>query len=101
MEIGEIFAGMYPPEAAIWCRDNGAKIIEIEKVGETRRFQIVEDKPTEEERKTVEINSLKSFLSETDYVVIKIAEGVATPEDYAEVIAQRQSARARIRELEA
>lgn len=57
--------------------------------------------PTEEEKRINEINSLKGFLADTDYTIIKIAEGVATPEDYAEVIAQRQSARARIRELEA
>jgi hypothetical protein len=100
MEIGEIFEGMYPPEAAVWCRDNGAKIIEIESQG-TRRFQIVSAEPTEEEKRAKEIYVLKHFLADTDYVVIKIAEGVATPEDYAEVIAQRQSARARIRELEA
>lgn len=32
----------------------------------------------------------KKQLADTDYVVIKIAEGAATVDDYADVIAQRQ-----------
>jgi hypothetical protein len=40
-------------------------------------------------------------LSATDYAVIKIAEGAATPEEYAELIAQRQQWRQEINALEA
>lgn len=47
-----------------------------------------------------EIFALKAKLRETDYVVIKIAEGAATTEEYSEVIAQRETWRARINELE-
>jgi hypothetical protein len=47
-----------------------------------------------------QIAKLKQYLSDTDYVVIKIAEGAATEEDYAEVILQREAARASINELE-
>ena len=47
-----------------------------------------------------EIFLLKAQLRETDYVVIKIAEGAATSEEYSEVIAQREAWRARINELE-
>lgn len=47
-----------------------------------------------------EIEMLKQFLNDTDYVVIKIAEGVATKEEYAEVLQDRQKARDRIRECE-
>lgn len=47
-----------------------------------------------------EIFALKAKLRETDYVVIKIAEGAATTEEYSEVIAQRKGWRARINELE-
>ena len=47
-----------------------------------------------------EIAWLKSQLSLTDYVVIKIAEGEATKEDYAEVIEQRKAWRKRIKELQ-
>lgn len=48
-----------------------------------------------------EILMLKAKLRNTDYTVIKIAEGVATVEEYADVIAQRDTWRARINELEA
>lgn len=47
-----------------------------------------------------EIRELKDQLRETDYAVIKIAEGAATSEEYSEVIAQREAWRARINELE-
>ena len=61
--------------------------------------------PTETERKIqaaeTEIAQLKAKLNETDYVVAKIAEGVSTKEDYAEVLEDRQEWRARINELEA
>ena len=47
-----------------------------------------------------EIAQLKSNLVKSDYCVIKIAEGVATSEEYAEILTQRQQWRARINELE-
>lgn len=47
-----------------------------------------------------QIATLKRKLSETDYAVIKIAEGAATAEDYADLIAQRQVWRAEINDLE-
>ena len=43
---------------------------------------------------------LKNLLAGTDYVVLKIAEGVATKEDYASVLDIRQQWRAEINELE-
>ncbi len=46
------------------------------------------------------IAALKCKLSETDYAVIKIAEGAATTADYADLIAQRQTWRAEINDLE-
>ncbi len=46
-----------------------------------------------------EIARLKKRLADTDYCVIKIAEGAATVEEYADVIAQRAAWRARINEL--
>ena len=55
--------------------------------------------PTPEEHKQREIWELKSKLAETDYAVIKIAEGAATAEEYADLIKSRQEWRARINEL--
>lgn len=55
---------------------------------------------TEIEKKQSEISELKGKLASTDYVVMKISEGVATTEEYAGVLEDRQSWRARINELE-
>ena len=59
---------------------------------------------TEEEKaaeaKEARINELKAKLSETDYVAAKIAEGAATKEEYASVLADRQAWRDEINALE-
>lgn len=47
-----------------------------------------------------EIDECKKRLAETDYVVIKIAEGAAVYEEYAAIIAERRALRNRIAELE-
>lgn len=52
-----------------------------------------------EDRKNVLFSLVRdreAKLKETDYVAAKIAEGAATPEEYAEVLAKRQQARADI-----
>lgn len=46
-----------------------------------------------------QIDVLKKKLEDTDYVSAKIAEGAATREEYADLIALRQSWRDRINEL--
>lgn len=47
-----------------------------------------------------EILRLKARLAETDYCVIKIAEGVATKEEYADVLTERAELRKKINQLE-
>lgn len=54
----------------------------------------VEEIPVE-----IQIAELKQKLTDTDYIVIKIAEGAATIEEYKEVIAQRQEWRKEIGKL--
>lgn len=44
-EIGQIFEGMYPQEAAEWCNNNDAYIDEIEPQCGVRRFEIKEQEP--------------------------------------------------------
>ena len=63
--------------------------------------------PTEQEKEKSaarsEYQSLKRYLNDTDYVVIKEAEGVVSEEDatkYAEIKTKREQARTRINELE-
>lgn len=48
----------------------------------------------------VEIVQLKQKLADTDYIAAKLAEGVATKEEYAEQLIQRAEWRMRINELE-
>ena len=44
--IGQIFEGLYPPEAAIWCNQNNLLIAEIEPIvvdeKTVRRYEIIE-----------------------------------------------------------
>ena len=54
----------------------------------------------EEQRRSERIDKLKALLQDSDYAVIKIAEGAATIEEYADVIANRKEWRAEINELE-
>ena len=74
-------------------------------------YKLVDGKPvlrTEEDKspETAKINacaeiySLKKKLADTDYIAAKIAEGAATKEEYAEKLAERESWRARINELQ-
>jgi len=64
-------------------------------------------KSIEQIQREIRINELKKeraeliqYLLETDYTVIKIAEGVATVEEYLEVLQQRQAFRNRINEID-
>ena len=60
-EIGQIFEGIYPPEAAMWCNEHQAYIEEFEKVEDVRRFQIVAiPKPTTEELAIWELAQAKA-----------------------------------------
>ena len=82
-------------QGAIWCNKNGAMID-----SETWEIKAIPE-PSSENLALHEIAELKRKLSETDYAVIKIAEGAAQPDEYSEVIGQRAIWRARINELEA
>ncbi|MDR2486157.1 MAG: hypothetical protein LBD55_12300 [Treponema sp.] len=52
-----------------------------------------------EEEKPLRVMDLRRRLAETDYLAVKIAEGSATKEEYADQIAQRQAWREEIRRL--
>ena len=47
-----------------------------------------------------EIEMLRQILVDTNYVIIDMAEGLATPEECADIIEQRKEWRKRINELE-
>lgn len=99
--IGQIFDGVYPPMAAVWCNANNAF---IDVIGE-RRYEIkAVPGPSEEEIKQARIAELKGQLDSTDYKVIKCAEsqlaGVELPYDVAALHAERQALRDEINQLE-
>lgn len=54
--IGDIFEGTYPPEAAVWCNENNAY---IEEMGEKTYVIVGVPEPTLEETKDKKIASLK------------------------------------------
>lgn len=79
----------------------GMKETEVEQ-GYDGKWYLAGFKP---EKPQSEVNAerifeLKKKLAETDYVITKIAEGVATKEEYAEVIQARQKWREEINLLE-
>jgi hypothetical protein len=84
---------------------NGSETHEIKR-GDDLSWIVVKKPEKSEEEKAAEekqnrIAELKQKLAETDYIVLKIAEGSATKKEYAEKIAQRQAWRTEINDLEA
>lgn len=69
------------------------------KTGEIRR-QVIQEQASTGVDAVTEIAECKLRLAQTDYAVIKIAEGAATREQYADLIAERAALRARIAVLE-
>ena len=97
---GQIITKTEYTKCANWINANGGKFT-IEKDGDAYKVvEIVTPEPTEYEKAQERIAVLKELLAGTDYVVLKIAEGVATKEDYASVLDVRQQWRAEINELE-
>lgn len=76
------------------------EIIRIDVMNNTVTTERIEDDLPEMIDYQPEIEECKARLAATDYVVIKIAEGAAEREEYADVIAERAALRARIHELE-
>lgn len=58
-----------------------------------------ESRREEEYKSMAKITELKELLDSTDYIIIKIAEGVATVEEYADIICQRAEWRRDINRL--
>jgi len=89
---------------------------ELDEIGKTKQFDLENlriidydpetDPEAIEQRKQEEIAVLKAYLASTDWVITKISEAdtveeqTALREKYADTIAQRKAARARINELD-
>lgn len=74
-KVGQTFVDTYPPEAAEWCNGNRAYIIEVEKDGKHRQFQIVAYpelslKELKEEKKArIDAETSAAILAGFDYAV--------------------------------
>ena len=87
------------------------KGVEVDRVTYTPLIYVLYngDFVTEEEAETrskrdkakARIKELKELLASTDYVVLKVAEGIATTEEYQSVLESRKQWRKEINELEA
>ena len=80
-------------------------IIDVPEVEAKEAYDEYEDiqrfvKFTQKELNSFKIEELKQKLNETDYCVLKIAEGSATYDDYSEIIAKRREWRKEINNLE-
>lgn len=71
-EIGQIFEGEYPPEAAFWCNDCGDRYIkEIEPQNGVLRFQIVAvPEPTDDDLASQVRAERNMKIAETDYYMM-------------------------------
>lgn len=80
--------------------DNEIVEVEDEEVQSTEEYKNM--------KKFIELNELKTYLSETDYVITKLNEAKIEDEElfnqlktnYSEILEKRKEARARINELE-
>lgn len=90
-EIGQIFIGEYPVEAARYCNQHNLRMMELPPLENGMwRFQIQECVP-EQAAPAMRIAEAQAYLDSTDWYVIRQTEtGVAVPED---VTARRQQAR--------
>lgn len=92
-EIGQIFEGEYPPEAAVWCNEHGDRYIdEIEPVGGVQRFQIVAvPEPTDEELSTQARTERDRKIAKTDYYMM--SDYPSNPQNLEELKVYRQALR--------
>lgn len=92
-EIGQIFEGEYPPEAAVFCNSRGdCYIEEIEPQNGVLRFQIVAvPAPTLDELASQVRAERDMKIAETDYLAMP--DYPLSDEDKAAVMAYRQALR--------
>ena len=77
-EIGQIFTGTYPPEAAVWCNEQGnCYVEEIDALEGKRRFQIKAiPEPTPEEIEAQELAEAKAERAEAVSKIIVEVDGM-------------------------
>lgn len=76
-KIGQIFEGIYPPEAAVWCNANGAHIEQV--AGE---YTIVENAPTLEPTTEEKVQALENETGLTRAIREVVLSGDVTVSKY-------------------
>ena len=76
--VGQIFEGIYPPEAAHWCNANRCYISEIETSEDGKRRFIIEEMlpPTEEEIAAAELKKAKAERAEYVSKIVVEVDGM-------------------------
>jgi hypothetical protein len=75
--VGQIFDGIYPPEAAQWCNENKCYITEIEPFEGVRRFMIeATPEPSEEEIAAAELIKAKEERAEYVSKIVVEVDGM-------------------------
>ena len=69
-KIGQVFTGMYPPEAAEWCNNNDAYVKELAPLGTSRRFQILSLPPLTDEEKLHEAKNKRG--ADVSSIVVEV-----------------------------
>ena len=109
MKIGDVINTEQFTEASLWCNANGARLAELDQKDGARRFVIEKDEKSDDEKKKENIDAHKFYLSNTDWIIVKIAEKKLSGDDkgaedylkkYADTLAQRAAARRWIDEAE-
>lgn len=99
-ENSRVMAWCYECGGADWVEFNNPETIDELCADGLEDFTIRGGVARYEPTKAKQLAKLKANLANTDYVAIKIAEGAATAEEYADTLKQRERWREKIRELE-
>lgn len=102
--IGQIFDGIYPPEAAVWCNENNAMMQELEPENGIRRFEIVEIPehiPTKEEQKENRANAYQQEIDPITSHISRLKDEEQTPEIEQEIEDLKQERDEKVEEIKA
>ncbi|MDR2030208.1 MAG: hypothetical protein LBP65_01940 [Puniceicoccales bacterium] len=78
-ELGQIFSGKYPPEAALWCGRNNCTIVRDGTTG--WRIEAIPP-PTEDEQKAAKMAEVRTALADMDWRSMREHDRLASLPDY-------------------
>ena len=97
--VGQIFEGIYPPDAAVWCNSNNAY---IEKINDTQ-YEIKENPkptpPTKEEQKERRAEAYQAEVDPITCHIQRLEDEEQTPEIEQEIAELRQERSEKVEEI--